>query len=122
MPRGVCQLAGEAFQTMIDQSVVPVMIDFGTPWCLPCVQQAPITRQVARQMGRRARICSVDIDRDRSLAARLNIHSIPTLIIYSAAWERERFFGVQTAEKLVAALTRWVALSDDDSKHHLRLK
>jgi thioredoxin 1 len=109
MSQRVIKLAADAVQSVIEQTVVPVMIDFGTPWCAPCRQQQPITRQVARRMGRAAKVCAVDIDGNRPLAAHLNIHSIPTLIIFAAAVERERFIGVQSAERLVATLNRWVA-------------
>ncbi len=107
MSQRVLQLAGDEVQALIDNTDVPVLIDFGTSSCVPCLRQLPITRQVARQMGRRARIVTVDIDGNRSLAVRLNIHSIPTLIVFAAAVERERFIGVQSSETLVAALNRW---------------
>jgi thioredoxin-like negative regulator of GroEL len=107
MSQGVLQLAGDAVQAAIKNTDVPVMIDFGASWCVPCRRQQRITLQVAQQMGPRARICAVDIDGNRPLAVRLNIHSIPTLIIFAAAVERERFIGIQSTEALVAALNRW---------------
>jgi len=102
-------LAGEAVQAAIEGAEVPVLIDFSTSWCLPCRRQQPVTQQVARRMGPRARVYTVDIDGNRSVAVQLNIHSIPTLIVFSAAIERERLIGVQSAETLVRALNRWVA-------------
>ncbi|HDI60142.1 MAG TPA: thioredoxin [Desulfobacteraceae bacterium] len=107
MSKQVCQLAGDAVQAAIEGADVPVLIDFGAPWCLPCRRQQPVTEQVARRMGRRARVCMVDIDGNRSLAARLNIHSIPTLIVFFRAVERERFVGIQSPETLVNVLKRW---------------
>ena len=107
MSQRVPQLGSDAVLSAIENSDAPVLIDFGASWCLPCRRQRPVTLQVARRMGHRARVCSVDIDGNRSLAARLNIHSIPTLIIFSGTVERERFIGIQSAETLIEALNRW---------------
>jgi thioredoxin 1 len=108
MSNQVLQLAGDAVQVAIEGTNGPVLIDFGASWCLPCRTQQPATAQVAQRMGGLALVCRVDIDGNRSLAARLNIHSIPTLIIFYRAVERERFIGIQSAETLIKALERWV--------------
>lgn len=108
MSQRVFQLGGDAVLSAIENSDMPVLIDFSAPWCLPCRRQQPVTQQVARRVGHLARVCTVDIDGNRSLAARLNIHSIPTLIIFSGTVERERFIGIQSAETLVKALNRWM--------------
>ncbi|MEE4607933.1 MAG: thioredoxin domain-containing protein [Desulfobacteraceae bacterium] len=105
----VLQLAGAAVQAFIENAHVPVLIDFGAHWCRPCRRQQPVTAQIARRMGHRARVGMVDIDGNRALAVRLNIHSIPTLIIFSDAVERERFIGVQSTETLLNALNRWAS-------------
>ena len=107
MSNRVLQLAGDAVRETIEGTDVPVLIDFGAAWCLPCRRQQPVTEQVARQVRGRARVCMVDIDGNRGLATRLNIHSIPTLIIFFQAIERERFIGIQSPEILIKALNRW---------------
>jgi thioredoxin 1 len=107
MRQWVHQLTGDEVQAVIEQAEVPVMVEFGASWCDPCRRQVPVTLQVAVRMGRSAKICAVDIDKNRRLAARLNIHSIPTVIIFVSAVERERFIGLQPTEALVAALKRW---------------
>ena len=43
-------------------------------------------------------------EENREAAYRLNIHSNPTLVIFSDGEERQRFFGLQKADSLTQAL------------------
>jgi len=107
MSEEVLQIDGDAVGSLLQGTNAPVMVEFSAAGCAPCRHQIAVTRQVARRMGERARICVVDIDRNRLLAVRFNIHSVPTLIVFQDAVERERFIGVQSADTLVTALNRW---------------
>lgn len=106
MQQGVSQIDGDAVAHLVRRATVPVMVEFGAMWCAPCRRQAAISLSVARQMGRRVEVYRVDIETSRQAAARFNIHSIPTLILFADGTERDRFVGTQPATFLVAALDR----------------
>jgi thioredoxin 1 len=92
------------FETVVLESDIPVLVDCWAPWCMPCRAQQPILETVADQLQGKALITSLDIEMNRKAAYRLNIHSIPTLVIFNDGEETRRFFGLQKADSLTKAL------------------
>ena len=107
IPDEIPSIKGGAVESAIRAATVPVMLVFVAPMSGPCLRQMADSLAVARRLALRARIYAVDIEANHQVAARYNIHSIPTLIIFSAAVERTRLIGLQSVDTLVAALNRW---------------
>lgn len=97
-------LTAAAFDTHVQRSDLPIVIDFWAPWCGPCLTMAPRFEQVAKQMEPRARFAKINSDEEPSLAARFNIRSIPTLMVFRSGREIARQTGAMEA----SALTRWL--------------
>lgn len=81
-----------------------VLVDFSASWCGPCQTLAPILDQVAKQVGSKAKIVKVDVDKNQSLAAKLNVKGVPTLILYKDGIQVWRQSGVVPADQLVKLL------------------
>ena len=92
------------FKNVVLESDIPVLVDCWAPWCMPCRAQQPILEEVADQIQGKALITSLNIEENRDAAYRLNIHSIPTLVIFNDGEETRRFFGLQKADSLAKAL------------------
>ena len=92
------------FKKVVLKSVIPVLVDCWAPWCMPCRAQQPILGKVADELQGKALITSLNIDENREAAYRLNIHSIPTLVIFNDGEEIRRFFGLQKADSLTKEL------------------
>jgi thioredoxin 1 len=92
------------FKTVVLESDIPVLVDCWAPWCLPCRAQQPILEKVADELQGKALITSLNIEENRKAAYRLNIHSIPTLVIFDDGEEIRRFFGLQKADSLTKAM------------------
>ena len=102
---GNIQEVNEAnFENVVLNSAKPVLVDCWAPWCMPCLAQQPILEKVADELQGKALITSLNIEENRDAAYRLNIHSIPTLVIFNDGEETRRFFGLQKAESLTKAL------------------
>jgi len=80
------------------------LVDFWASWCGPCRMQGPIVERVAAQYAGRALVGKLNVDENANSASRFGIQSIPTLVIFKDGREVERFVGVQSEEKLKAAL------------------
>ncbi|MDE6311250.1 MAG: thioredoxin [Muribaculaceae bacterium] len=85
-------------------SETPTLVDFFATWCGPCKMQAPILEEVKKRVGDKAHIIKVDIDQNQALAAKYNVRSVPTLIMFKNGMAIWREVGVQSAETLIAKI------------------
>ena len=55
---------------------------FNAKWCGPCKQLAPTVETVAAEKSETLKVCKMDVDSNREIAAKYGIRSIPSLIIF----------------------------------------
>jgi thioredoxin 1 len=91
------------FDTLINDSK-PVIIDFHALWCGPCKVQSPILKDLATELGDRVRVIKIDVDQNQEVAARYQIQSVPTLMIFRNGEIRYRQSGVHTKQQIMSVL------------------
>ena len=84
----------------------PVLVDFFATWCGPCQYQTPILNEVGQEMGERARILKIDVDRNPAVAQQFNIQGVPTLILFKNGQVKWRQSGVVQASTLVQLMNQ----------------
>ena len=90
----------ENFDKLINQSALPVLVDFWAPWCGPCRMLGPILDELAAEDEGKVIIAKVNVDEEMDLAARFGVVSIPTMVFFRDGKMEERLVGVQPKEKL----------------------
>ena len=98
----IIHLTDETFDDAVAEGVI--LVDMWAPWCGPCMMQGPILEKLAAAFGDKARIAKLNVDEGQLAAARLGVHSIPTLILFDHGDEVTRFIGVQSEAVLASAL------------------
>ena len=82
----------------------PTLVDFYATWCGPCKMQAPILEEVKKNVGDKANVIKVDIDKNEELARRYTVQSIPTIILFKNGKAVWRAVGLQQADILEAKI------------------
>jgi thioredoxin len=98
-----------SFEQDVLQAETPVVVDFWAPWCGPCRVVTPILDDLAIQHGDHIRFVKLNVDENPHVAARYNILSIPTVILYDGGEPKETIVGARPKSHYEGAWSRWLA-------------
>ena len=101
------ELTDENFQTRLEETDKPVLVEFYAPWCGYCSKQMPIVKELACEMEGIADIALLNIDENETTAADYFISGIPALLIFKNGQLMEQMSGLQKKEQLKKALTKY---------------
>ena len=76
----ITQLDSLNFESEVNSSDAPVVIDFAADWCAPCRQMEPIFEKLADEYAGRVKVARVDVDESPELASRFGVRGIPHVI------------------------------------------
>lgn len=71
----------QLFDEIVQNSPVPVLVDFWAGWCQPRVMAAPEVARTAADMAGKAIVLKVDTEKYPQLAARFKVNSIPNFVV-----------------------------------------
>ena len=102
------------FASEVLESELPVIVDFWADWCAPCRMVSPVIEELAGEMAGQVKVAKLNVDANRETAARYDIMSIPTVILFEGGELSRQVVGALPKESLVRELgLEWDSSSRD---------
>ena len=100
------EITASNFETEVEESEVPVLIDFWAAWCGPCKTLAPTVEQIAEEYEGKIKVGKLDVDAHGALSARFSIRGIPTLLLFKDGQVKEQLVGAVPKATIVGAISK----------------
>lgn len=104
MAGNLAEVTDDNFQADVIEADGPVLVDFWAPWCGPCRVVAPVLEEIASERGEELKIVKLNVDENQQTAAKFEVLSIPTLILFKNGEAVKKVIGAYPKKKLEAEL------------------
>ena len=103
MAGAIIEVNDSNFQAEVLESETAVLVDFWAPWCGPCRVIAPSLEEINEEREN-LRVVKLNVDENQVTAARYDVMSIPTLILFKNGQPANRIIGALPKKRLVQEL------------------
>src|SRR5690554_3984808 len=88
------------FQDLVDNSPLPVFVDFWAPWCGPCKMVAPEIDKLAGRLKGRVIVAKLDTKQHPGVAQQEGVRGIPMFAVYERGERRATQTEYMNADQL----------------------
>ena len=97
------------FDKKVLNNDLPVILDFGAPWCGPCKTLEPMMESIVEGYKDQVFLAHVDVGDDPELAAKYGVLGVPTLIFMNKGTIIKQLSGVPGKSKIIDAIEDVIA-------------
>ncbi len=88
------------FNAEVEQSNLPVLVDFWATWCAPCLKLMPVIEELAQKYNGKVKFGKVNVENAPQIAQKFGIRSIPTLLIFKNGKIMTQIIGAQPKKNI----------------------
>ncbi|HEB64599.1 MAG TPA: thioredoxin [Chloroflexi bacterium] len=103
-----------AFEKVVLQSKVPVIVDFWAPWCAPCRMVAPVLEKLAREYAGKLLVAKVNTDDNPRWAMKYGVQGIPTMLFIHNGQVVHRQVGALPEPMLRRVLAQFLGMISEN--------
>ena len=99
MAGNIPDVTDDNFQAEVLESDTPTLVDFWAPWCGPCRIIAPSLEELNEELDN-FRVVKLNVDENQITAAKYEVMSIPTLIVFKNGEPAKKIIGAMPKKRL----------------------
>jgi len=100
-------LTDSNYAEVVEQSSIPVLVDFWATWCGPCRLLSPVVDKLAEKYAGKMNVVKCNVDESTDIPMKFGIRNIPTLLFFKNGEMVDRLVGAvpqAEIEKKIEAL------------------
>ena len=86
------------FDNKLENSELPIIVDFWAPWCAPCRVTKPILENLAKEYTGKVEFLAINADEQHEITSRYRVMAIPTVMSFHKGQLIGRVTGAQNEE------------------------
>jgi thioredoxin 1 len=100
------ELTDKNFDDIVNNSNIPVLVDFWAPWCGPCRMMGPVIDRIAAKYEGKVKVFKLNVDGSRKTPANFGIRGIPTIILFKKGRVQTKWVGLTSERDICSAIDR----------------
>ena len=92
------------FDEKINNSQLPILVDFWAEWCGPCKQIGPILEEIGEAKKDKLKIFKLNVDENPEISQKYNVRGIPTLMLFKEG----KLIDTKVGSLPKSALNDWI--------------
>ncbi len=96
-------MANASFSSLVKSEKL-TLVDFYADWCGPCKMMKPILEELKNQVGDRAKIIKIDVEKNPTIASIFQVKGVPTLALFKNGelkWKESGVIQVEYLKKII---------------------
>jgi thioredoxin 1 len=97
------------FEQEVLKAPLPVILEFGAPWCQPCKRLEPELAALGQEWAGKVLLAKVDVDESSGLVTRFGVMGVPTTILFVNGSPMQRMQGYVDRRRIVEKIGSYFA-------------